>query len=586
MTRPLEDYALIGDGETAALVSRDGAIDWLCWPRFDSDACFAALLGTDQHGTWRIGPAFDGWRSERHYRGDTLVLQTKFARGGNAVRLIDFMPPRDGDPAILRIVEGLRGQVPLRLDLALRFDYGSVLPWIEARGDAIVATVGPDQVAFRAAVPVQVLNGRVTADFTVSAGQRLVFTLAWGPSDKRLPAAPEADVALAATDAWWAAWARRFRKPTRWREPVMRSLLTLKALIHHPSGGQIAAPTTSLPEVTGGGANWDYRYCWLRDATFTVAALLNAGYREEATAWRDWMLRAIAGSPDRLRIMYRVDGGRHVQEWEVPWLPGYAGARPVRVGNAAAAQRQLDVSGELIEAMNLLDRAGIPRPPQGLALEQTLVERLESSWTEPGQGLWESRGEPHHYVYSKVMAWVGVDRFLRGGGATDDHALRLQLAALRAEIHDEVCTKGYDRTRGHFVQHYGSHDLDAGLLLMAPAGFLPIDDKRITATIAAIERELTNDGLVRRHSQSPNEGAFLPCTCWLADCLSMQGRNAEAGATLERVLAVRSDLGLLSEEYHVGARRLCGNYPQALSHLALVNTALGLSGPVLERAGG
>ncbi len=588
MTRPLEDYGLIGDLETAALVSRSGSIDWLCLPRFDSDACCAALLGGEQHGFWRIGPAFDGWSLRRRYRDDTLLLESEFARGGNVVRLIDFMPPRDAAPTVIRIIEGQQGQVPLRLELSLRWDYGQITPWLEPREDAICAIVGPDMIAVRGPIPLHSTGAALNAEFTVSAGQRLAFSLAWAPSTAGMPPALEPERALAATEAYWRNWAGRFTFPTRWRGPVLRSLITLKALIHRPTGGLIAAPTTSLPEVIGGSANWDYRFCWLRDATFTVGALLNAGYHDEAVAWRDWMLRAIAGSPDRLRIMYRVDGGRHIPEWELPWLPGYEGSRPVRVGNAAAAQRQVDVHGELIEAMHLMDRAGLKRPAQGTALEQALIEQLETKWHDPGHGLWEDRGEPEQHVYSKVMAWAGIDRFLRNGPVDLNPEIRQRLTGVRQQIHDEVCDKGYSSRRGHFVQRYGTEELDASLLLLAPSGFLPANDPRIENTIKAIRRELMIEGFVLRkpRSQAPHEGAFLACTCWLADCLSMQGRNDEAGELLEHVLAVRNDLGLLSEQYDPDRRRLCGNFPQALSHLALVNTALGLSGPVLERAGG
>jgi GH15 family glucan-1,4-alpha-glucosidase len=588
MTLPLEDYGLIGDLETAALVSRTGSIDWLCLPRFDSDACCAALLGDERHGFWRIGPAFEGWSNRRGYRDDTLILESEFARGGNAARLIDFMPPRDGAPRVIRIVEGRQGQVPLRLELSLRFDYGQITPWLEPHEDATCAIVGPDLAAIRSPIPLRSTGAVLHADFTVSAGQRLAFSLAWGPSNAGVPPEIEPGRALATTEAYWRNWAGRFAFPTRWRDPVLRSLITLKALIHRPTGGLTAAPTTSLPEVIGGSANWDYRFCWLRDATFTVGALLNAGYHDEAVAWRDWMLRAIAGSPDRLRIMYRVDGGRHVPEWELSWLPGYAGSRPARAGNAAAAQRQVDVRGELIEAMHLMDHAGLRRPMRSTALEQALVEQLETGWRQPGHGLWEDRGEPEHYVYSKVMAWVGIDRFLRGAPVEVDPEVRQRLAGVREQIHAEVCERGYSARRGHFVQRYGTEALDGSLLLLAPAGFLPADDPRIEGTIAAIRRELMVDGLVLRkpRSQAPHEGAFLPCTCWLADCLSMQGRDEEAAELLEQVLAVRNDLGLLSEQYDPERRRLCGNFPQALSHLSLVNTALGLSGPVLERAGG
>ncbi len=590
MAPRIEDYGLIGDGETAALVSRDGSIDWLCWPRFDSDACFAALLGREENGRWWIGPTFEGWSATRRYRPDTLVLETEFARGGNAVRITDFMPLRNGPSTLIRMVTGLSGEVELGLDLALRFDYGLLPPWHQHLEDGFCAVVGPDRVVLRTTVPLALHRDRIAGVFTVSAGQTLTFALAYDRSDQPLPPPIDAARALAATDAWWRDWAKRFRTKTEWHEAVIRSLITLKALIHRPTGGLLAAPTTSLPEVIGGGLNWDYRYCWLRDATFTISALLNAGYHEEAIAWRDWMLRAVAGRPDKLRTMYRVDGARHINEWKVDWLTGYEDSRPVRVGNAAAAQEQLDVPGELIDAMHLIRQAGIPNTEHGVAVEKLLVERLEQTWKDGGHGLWESRGEPQRYVYSKAMVWAGLDRFLTGS-VTEEHAdpgLIARLTALRAEVHNEVCREGFDHSRGHFVQHYGSRQLDASLLLLAPIGFLPVSDDRLRGTIEAIARELTEDGFVLREprSESPSEGAFLACTCWLADCRTMQGRNAEAKELLERVLAVRNDLGLVSEEFDLGARRLCGNFPQALTHLALVNTALGLSGPVLQRAGG
>ncbi len=590
MAGRIEDYGLIGDGETAALVCTNGSIDWLCWPRFDSDACLAALLGTEEHGFYRIGPAIQGWRSTRRYLPGTLILETTFARGGNVVRLTDFMPIRDGPSSIVRIAEGVSGSAELRLDLRLRFDYGSMPPWLECRDDGVYAIVGPDLSVLRSPVPVRVQRGAVSGSFTVVAGQRLAFTLGYGRSDLPAPPPLNAERALTATEEYWRQWSARFSRPTQHHEAVVRSLITLKALIHRPTGGLLAAPTTSLPEVIGKTDNWDYRYCWLRDATFTVSALLNAGYHEEAGAWRDWMLRAIAGSPERLRIMYRVDGARRLREWNVDWLPGHEGSRPVRVGNSAAEQRQIDVYGELVNAFHLMNRAGLPRTDHGVTIEQALIEHLEQIWKEPDHGPWEARGKPKHYTYSKVMAWVGVDRFLRGQATTKhaDPALLKRLAALRTEIHEDVCRHGYDRTARHFVQSYGSRDLDGSLLLLAPLGFLPISDERISGTIAAIEHRLMDEGFVLRkpRSEEPEAGAFLPCTLWLAECCIMQGRTATARELLERVLDVRNDLGLLSEEYHPAKRRLTGNFPQAISHLALVNTALNLAGPVLQRAGG
>ena len=591
MSTRIEDYGLIGDGETTALVSRDGAIDWLCLPRVDSDACFAALLGDERHGSWRIGPAFEGWRSTRRYRPDTLILETEFARGANAVRVTDFMPMRDRTPVLIRMVTGLRGQVEMRYELGLRFDYGLLPPWQEMRPDGTVTgVVRPDQVALRGPVPLRLTDRQVGATFTVSAGQTLSFTLAYGWSRADPPPAPDAEQALAATEKYWRGWIGRFDRKTHWPDATRRSLITLKALIHRPSGGMLAAPTTSLPEVIGGKLNWDYRYCWLRDATFTVGALLNAGYHDEAIAWRDWMLRAIAGQPDKLRIMYRVDGARHLDEWQVKWLPGYEGSGPVRIGNAASDQEQTDVFGELIDAMHLMRQCGIESSPHADATERALLDRLEQTWPEHGHGFWEDRGKPVHYVYSKAMAWAGLDRFLKGaaqaGGIDPETVARL--TGLRGRIHDEVCEKGFSRARGHFVSQYGGRHLDASLLLLAPIGFLPVDDPRMAATIEAIARDLTEAGLVLRkpRSESPHEGAFLPCACWLADVRAMQGRADDARALLERVLSVSNDLGLLSEEYDTKRARLCGNFPQALTHLGVLNTTLGLSGPVLQRAGG
>ncbi|MFL5280546.1 MAG: glycoside hydrolase family 15 protein [Rhodopila sp.] len=588
MTAPLEDYALIGDRHTSALVCRNGSIDWLCWPRFDSDACFAALLGSATNGRWLIAPDQPA-RATRRYQADTLVLETDFETAASAVRVIDFMPPRSGSSAVVRLVAGLRGQTAVKLEIGLRFDYGKVLPWIEPCDNGFVARVGPDLALFRSAVPLQFGSGSASASFIVSEGQQLAFTLQYGDSWADLPGAIDAQSALQETQSDWRAWIGRFNRPTHWPEAVRRSLLTLRALIDARSGGLVAAPTTSLPEKPGGSSNWDYRFCWLRDATFTIGTLLNAGYHQEARQWRDWILRALAGTPSELRIMYRVDGSRHVNEWEVDWLPGYRWARPVRVGNAAAAQRQLDVLGDVLDTMALSIQAGLPVTSQQQHVARAIAERIEAIWQEPGQGVWESRGEPRQYTYAKVMAWAGVDRFLRYHplhGAMEPEALR-RLEALRARIHQQVCEEGYHPGLGTFVQYYGGEALDGSLLLMPLVGFLPVDDPRMAGTIAAIERDLIHDGLVwRKHGDGEPEGAFLACSCWLADCRSLQGRDTAAREVFERMLSVRNDVGLLSEEYNLRGRHLTGNFPQALSHLALVTTALGLSGPVLQRGGG
>ncbi|HQT78741.1 MAG: glucoamylase [Rhodospirillales bacterium 20-64-7] len=589
MTAPLEDYAMIGDRHTAALVGRNGSIDWLCWPRFDSDACFAALLGTAANGRWLIGPDQPA-RVTRRYQTDTLVLETDFETADSAVRIIDFMPCRDTGTAVVRIVEGLRGQTAMQLDLRLRFDYGKIPPWTETTADGFRARIGPDQIVLRGPVPCQARHGGADAAFIVSAGQRLVFTLQYGDACRDAPAPLDVPGALADTQRDWRDWIGRFDKPTLWPDATRRSLLTLRALIYAPSGGLVAAPTTSLPETPGGKNNWDYRYCWLRDATFTVSALLNAGYHQEAQEWRDWILRALAGTPSELRILYRVDGSRHVNEWDVDWLPGYRYARPVRVGNAAAAQRQIDVMGEVLDTLGLCVRVGLDVSEQERHVARAIAERIEAIWQDMGQGIWESRGEPRQYTYSKVMAWVGIDRVLQHrelmGHIDPDMQRRLQ--ATRARIHRDVCEEGYHTGLGSFVQYYGGEQLDASLLLMPLVNFLRVDDPRIANTISAIERELMQDGLVRRKSPPPGqpEGAFLACSCWLADCRQLQGRHQEARDVLDRMLSVRNDVGLLSEEYDLRGNFLSGNFPQALTHLAVVTTTLGLSGPVVRRGGG
>jgi len=589
MSQPIEDYALIGDGRTAALVGRDGSLDWLCWPRFDSEACFAKLLGTAEHGSWSINPAQPA-RVTRRYLADTLVLQTEFETDTGAVSLLDFMPVGAAGSSVIRIVIGQRGSVPMRTMLAPRFDYGALMPWVEPCADGVVARAGADAMVLRAPVAFAASPRGASAQFSVGSGQRLAFVLSYGASHAPLPARLDAEGALTDTTGYWQRWIGRFERPTQWPDAVRRSLLTLRALIHQPTGALIAAPTTSVPEQAGGTSNWDYRYCWLRDTTFTLTALLNAGYHEEAAAWRDWILRAIAAEPSKMQVVYRVDGTRDVSERTIDWLPGYHWSAPVRIGNVAAHQHQGDVYGEVIDALELATRAGIPQSAHGMHVERAIIEHLEQVWNTAGQGLWESRGEPRHYTYARVMAWVGVDRFLRSA-ARHGHGepqLLERLRALRTRIHAEVCREGYDSRRSRFVQHYGSQALDASLLLLPLVGFLPVEDPRMAGTIAAIEQELMQDGLVMRQAPHgrPGQGAFLACSCWLADCQRLQGRVDAAGATLERVLAVRNDVGLLAEEYDTGARALCGNFPQAFSHLALVNTALAFSGPMLQRGGG
>ena len=590
MSKPIEDYALIGDGETAALVAKDGSIDWLCWPRFDDDACFAALLGESEHGRWRLAPSDPAARATRRYRGDTLVLETDFETATGAVRITDFMPAEpEGGTALVRLLTGLQGRVEMECDLRLRFDYGSVPPWLEPRPDGMLAMVGPDMVVLRSPAPLETADGATRGRFAVAAGETIPFVLRYARSYDPEPGPIDAVAALGRTLAYWEGWIGQFRKPTEWPDAVRRSLLTLKALSHRRTGGLVAAPTLGLPEKPGGGMNWDYRYCWVRDSTFTCCALLNAGFREEARDWLQWLLRAIGGTPEKMRIMYRIDGSRRLEEWQAPWLPGYEGSRPVRIGNAAAGQVQLDVFGEILDTVHLARRSGIDGSEHGRHVGEVLIEFVGRTWREPDQGLWESRGAPQHHVYSKAMCWVAVDRFLKlyeGHGM--DAETRDRLTALREDIHDETCRLGYDAGLGHFVQHYGSQALDASLLMLPLMGFLPIEDPRIAGTIAAIERQLLDGGIVHRYAERPDdqEGAFIACSCWLADCMAMQGRDEEARALFRRVLDLRNDVGLLAEEYHLPSRRLVGNFPQALSHIALVNTGLGLCGPVMRRAGG
>lgn len=592
MSSPIEDYALLGDGETAALLSRDGSIDWLCWPRFDDPACLAALLGTESNGRWSIAPVAAITGQSRRYQDDTLVMETDFETASGAARIIDFMPIRGVFSSVVRIVAGLHGTVRMRSVLRLRFDYGALPPWSTSDGDSMVAKVGPDLVVLRAPMKLAVEADSTEVEFDVGKESRVAFVMSYGRSHQAPPAAIDAERALTATQDFWRNWIGRFDDAkTNWPVQVRRSLLTLKAMIHQPSGGLIAAPTTSLPEAPGGKMNWDYRYCWLRDTSFALVALLNAGFRDEAEAWRNWLLRAIAGSPEQIRIMYRVDGSRHLVEWTVDSLPGYRHATPVRIGNAASTQHQVDVLGEVLDCLDLARRGGVPTSEQELAVELKTVLHLEKIWDTAGSGVWESRAELRNYTYSRVMAWVALDRFIshhEGTGRVDRSMLE-RLTTLRHTIHEQVCREGWNEALGTFTRYYGGQEVDASLLLLPLVGFLPANDPRMLSTVATIQRELSEGGLIRRmkaKAEGPDEGAFLACSCWMADCLNLQGRSKEALAQFESVLAVSNDLGLLAEEYNVPGRHLAGNFPQTLTHLAVVNTALGLCGPMLQRGGG
>ncbi|HEV3258667.1 MAG TPA: glycoside hydrolase family 15 protein [Gemmataceae bacterium] len=582
----IEDFALIGDCETAALVGKDGSIDWLCLPRFDSGACFAALLGTPEHGRWLLAPAKGVRGVRRRYRPNSLVLETEFETEDGAVTVVDCMPPRTKRPALVRLVRGTRGQVPMHMQLVIRFDYGSIVPWVRRTDQGLRAIGGPDSLRLHTPVQMQGQDLTTVAEFTVSEGQRVPFTLAWQPSHAVETVEVDAEHAIHRTERWWRKWSTECVScQGPWREAVRRSLITLKALTYAPTGGVVAAPTTSLPEQLGGVRNWDYRYCWLRDATFTLYALLAAGYKDEARAWREWLLRAVAGSPSQLQIMYGLAGERRLAEWEVPWLPGYEGAKPVRVGNAASNQFQLDVYGEVLDAMYQSRRAGLKPEKTAWHLEQALLDFLESAWERPDEGIWEVRGPPRHFTHSKMMAWVAVDRAIK---SVENFGLEGPVEhwrQLRTAIHEQVCRDGYNAELGAFVQYYGAKLLDASLLMMPLVGFLPADDPRVRGTVAAIERHLVHDGFVARYSTDeavdglpPGEGAFLPCTFWLADNYQLLGREDDARRVFERLVELRNDVGLLSEEYDAKAQRLVGNFPQAFSHIGLINTAINLSG--------
>ena len=576
----IEDYALIGDCETAALVSRGGSIDWLCWPTFASPACFTALLGNDENGFWSIAPQASS-RSSRCYRDHTLVLETTFETDTGSVILTDFMPLRNRNSDIIRIVRGLRGRVDMHMELVLRFDYGRSIPWVTRMDDgALRAIAGPDMVVLRTRAALRGEDLKTVSDFTIADGESLTFTLTYAPSHDRLPHPVNAEQALRQTLSFWQDWSSRAHLHGEYAGELERSLITLKALTYRHSGGIIAAPTTSLPECIGGERNWDYRYCWLRDATFTLLALMNAGYTEEAFAWRDWLLRAVAGSPDQVQIMYGIRGERHLMEWEVPWLCGYENSKPVRIGNAASEQLQLDCYGEVNDAMLHAHLAGMPPSQDDVNLHTALNEHLEKIWDEPDQGIWEVRGGPQHFTYSKVMAWVAFDRAVKAAetfrGIIDVQRWR----ALRERIHADVCAKGYNSRVGAFTQAYGSDQLDASALLIPQVGFLPYEDPRVRGTIEAIEKRLMIDGLVLRYRTEqtddglpPGEGVFIACSFWMVSALRMLGRTEDARKLFERLLALRNDVGLLAEEYDPRAKRQLGNFPQALSHIALINAA-------------
>ncbi|UXY26755.1 glycoside hydrolase family 15 protein [Streptomyces sp. HUAS TT20] len=585
----IEDYALIGDEQTAALVGRDGSIDWLCLPRFDSAACFARLLGDEENGHWRIAPKKAGTCTRRAYRPDTLVLDTEWETDEGTVRVTDLMPQRERAPDVVRIVEGVSGRVTVRSVLRLRFDYGAIIPWMRRSGGHRVAVAGPDSVWLRSEPAVRTWGKDfgTYSEFTVEEGERVAFVLTWHPSHEPRPRLVDPYEALRSSVTDWRRWTVRCAYDGPYRDVVVRSLITLKALTYAPTGGIVAAATTSLPEELGGVRNWDYRYCWLRDSTLTLGALLSAGYHKEAQAWRDWLLRAVAGDPGHLQIMYGVAGERRLPEFEVPWLSGFAESAPVRIGNGAVSQLQLDVYGEVLDSLWLTRRAGLSPRPHMWSLQGVLLEWLREHWRQPDEGLWEMRGGRRHFVHSKVMVWVAADRAVR---TLEEHReLPGDVAgwrALRDEVHQEVCEKGYDPQRNTFTQYYGSRELDAALLLIPRVGFLPPDDPRVVGTVDAVRETLGHGGFVRRYDSSDavvdglpgQEGAFLACSFWLADALHMTGRADEARELFEGLVALANDVGLLAEEYDPVAGRLLGNFPQAFSHIGLVNTALALFG--------
>jgi GH15 family glucan-1,4-alpha-glucosidase len=592
------DYAVIGDTHTVALVHRTGSIDWLCQPRFDAGACFAALLGTRDHGRWLIAPAIDVTETHRRYLGDTAILETEFHTASGTVRVTDLMPIRDRVPDVVRIVEGVQGEVPMQMELIVRFDYGSIVPWVRTIDGVLRAVGGPDALALWSPVPMHGVDFTTRAEFVVRAGEKYPFHLIWHPSNQPLPDREDPFDVLENTRQWWAEWGDQCTYDGPWRDAVVRSLITLKLLTYAPTGGILAAATTSLPEWPGSVRNWDYRFCWIRDATFTLYALMGSGYTAEAEAWRDWLLRAVAGDPTKLQIVYGLAGERRLTEMTLDWLPGFVGSRPVRIGNGAVEQQQHDIYGEMIDAMYLARRAGIQPDPNAWAVEKAVLHVLEERWREPDEGIWEVRCPRRHFTHSKVMAWVAFDRAVKSVEQFGLEGPVERWRELRKAICADVCQHGVDPKRGCFTQYYGSDELDASLLMVPLVGFLPIDDPRVVATIGAVERELRSDGFVRRYRTRaggevdglpPGEGAFLLCSFWLADCYALQGRTREARDVFERLLSVRNDLGLLAEEYDPAAGQLLGNFPQAFSHVSLINTARNLtpqtSGPAKDRRG-
>jgi GH15 family glucan-1,4-alpha-glucosidase len=585
MASRIEDYALIGDCESAALVSRDGSIDWLCWPRFDSEACFAALLGMSEHGRFRIAPEDEPTRITRRYRPNTLILETRFETAAGVAILIDFMPIRGRNPDCVRIVVGNRGTVKMCAELVLRFGYGDVVPWVRKLGDgALRAIAGPDMVVLRTPVHLRGENMKTVGAFTVSEGDRVPFVLSYGPSHLPIPEAFSADAALQDTEFFWNEWSRKGRIDGPWSDAICRSLITLKALTYAPTGAMVAAPTTSLPERIGGNRNWDYRYCWVRDATLTLLALMNAGYFEEAQAWRDWLTRAVAGRPEQMEVMYGVAGERRLTEWEVTWLPGYESSAPVRVGNAAHSQLQLDVFGEVMDTLHQGRRGGLSASESGWDVQIALLAHLEKIWHEPDHGIWEVRTGPQHFTYSKAMVWVAFDRAIKSAEMFGLPGDVKRWRTVRDEVCADVMAHGWSKTRNSFVRIYGGNDLDASLLLLAPVGFLKPDDPRYRATVEAIERDLLVDGLVLRYDSGKSldglpagEGAFLACSFWLADAYLLLGRRDDAERLFTRLVGLANDVGLLSEEYDARSKRHLGNFPQAFSHVALINTAFNLT---------
>jgi GH15 family glucan-1,4-alpha-glucosidase len=600
MSKPIEDYALIGDTETAALVARDGSIDWLCLPRFDSGACLAALLGDEGNGRWRIAPRGEITATRRQYRPGTLILETELDVDGGKVRLLDLMPIRGRDGGnnadVVRIVEGVRGRVPMRMELAMRFDYGSLVPWVTREEDHLLAVAGPDALSIRTPVETHGENLTTVSEFTVSPGQRLPFVMTWHQSHRPEPPLIDPEECLEDTEKWWIEWTDANRYEGEWEEAVDRSLMTLKALTYHPTGAIVAAPTTSLPESLGGSRNWDYRFVWLRDATFTLQALMIAGHRREAVAWRDWLVRAIAGDPENLQVMYGLGGERRLPEIELGWLPGYEGSRPVRIGNAAHTQLQIDVYGELMDTLYTARKMGMDHRDTIWDLQKLILECFEAIWDRPDNGLWEIRSDKRDFTHSRLMAWVAFDRAVKCAEQWRLEGPVDHWRALRAEIRAEIEERGYDSERNTFVQSYGSQALDASLLLIPQVGFLPADDPRVLGTIDAIERELSiDDTLILRYLPETTddgipgeEGAFLLCSFWMVDALAMAGRTDDARSRFEALLDLRNDVGLLAEEYDPIGRRMLGNFPQAFSHLGLIDSAYNLAadagGPARDRA--